>query len=265
MLPNFLIIGAPRAGTTWLYECLKEHPQVFMSRKKELDFFSKDFEKGMPYYESFFEDTGGADVIGEASPSYLSDEKSPERIAKYIPKAKLIVILRDPIDRAYSHYTIFKRFHDENNFEEAIENRPGLLTRGLYHDSLMKYYEFFDKKDVLVLFYEDIKKNELDLLNKIYVFLNIDEAFVPTKLKQATNLTIFPRLQSFLYTYRIDFIIDLVKKTPLNQILRNATMKKNSTKPSGVKLETLDKLKEYYKEPNKKLEILLNKKLTDWQ
>ena len=247
MLPNFLIIGAPRTGTTWLYECLKEHPQVFMPEQKELDFFSKEFGKGLSFYENYFINSEDCNAIGEASPSYLGHEQSPARIAKYIPKAKLIVILRDPIDRAFSHYTIFKRFHKEKNFEEAIKNRPGLLTNGLYHKLLMEYLKYFDEKSVLVLLYEDINKNELAFLEKIYLFLNIEKSFVPTKIKQPTNLTIFPLAQNYLYKFHLDFVIYLVKKTPLNQIFRNAVLKKKINTPPKINLKTLRKLKEYYK------------------
>lgn len=106
MLPNFLIVGAARAGTTSLYYYLKQHPDVFMSPKKEIDFFDvdKNFEKGLDWYERYFEGYTGQKAIGEASPLYMYLEKVPKRIAKVIPDVKLIFILRNPVDRAYSHY-----------------------------------------------------------------------------------------------------------------------------------------------------------------
>ena len=103
MLPNYLIIGAPKCGTTSLAAWLDEHPQVYMVPEKELHFFSGYWEQGLDWYEQCFV-PNGKPLVGEASPSYLENPVARERIASVLPGAKLIAMMRNPVDRAYSQY-----------------------------------------------------------------------------------------------------------------------------------------------------------------
>src|SRR4051812_42429120 len=104
--PDFLIVGAAKAGTTSLAAYLAEHPDVFMARRKELHFFGreKEYRRGWEWYCSHFEGAGDARAVGEATPDYMWRERAVERIAQDLPKARIIATLRHPVDRAYSHY-----------------------------------------------------------------------------------------------------------------------------------------------------------------
>lgn len=145
ILPNFLIIGAAKSGTSSIYDYLKQHPQIYMSSIKEPIFFAFEGEQidefgpfnddplakgtltnsatNIDDYQALFRDVDGEKAIGEASVRYLYFSKSPNRIKKYIPEAKLIAILRNPVDRAYSHFlmNLRKQFEPLNDFSKALQ------------------------------------------------------------------------------------------------------------------------------------------------
>ena len=128
-LPTFVGIGVPRAGTTWLHTLLDGHPQVYLpTRRKEVRFFDRHFEHGLDWYEGFFCTPGEAaryQAIGEISPQYLYERGCADRIFEVLPSAKLLVMLRHPVDRAYSQYGfILQRRNFRGSFEEFIRTRP---------------------------------------------------------------------------------------------------------------------------------------------
>ena len=127
MLPNFIGIGAPKAGTTWLFNCLQEHPQVFVAPVKETKFFDdENIEGRILEYEAHFRGAEGAIAVGEISTRYLSSNRgAAERIHRYLPEVRLFVSLRNPSDQAYSHYWHLRRqnFHQwkRANLPETFE------------------------------------------------------------------------------------------------------------------------------------------------
>jgi len=117
-LPNFLVIGVEKGGTTWLHAQLKKHPEIFLPQSKEIHFFNKYnsnlikhdyFQLGINWYADFFKQYKGQKVIGEVTPMYICDPEAPLRIQQTLPNVKLIAILRDPVRRAYSHYWMAKQ------------------------------------------------------------------------------------------------------------------------------------------------------------
>ena len=129
MLPNFIILGSQKAGTTSLYQVLKQHPEIFMPAKKELNFFfhKAEYAKGQNYYQRYFKNAPvNARAIGEASPGYICHPETPKRIHRLLPNAKLIVTVREPISRAYSQYWDNRRSLSEFiNFRRSNRKRPG--------------------------------------------------------------------------------------------------------------------------------------------
>ena len=125
-LPDFICIGVQRAGTTWLYECLKEHPEIFVPETKELHFFNDNYEKGMTFYSDFFNDANSTkQVIGELTPNYYHDFTALERISQSLPNVKIIFILREPVARAYSHYQLSLTNQCKGmSFDDALDKRP---------------------------------------------------------------------------------------------------------------------------------------------
>ena len=199
MKVDFFIVGAPKAGTTSLYHYLSEHPQVEMSSQKEPDYFSDKaiHEQGMYYgknrvntldkYESLFVQKESV-VYGEASVSYLFYENVAEDIKKYNPNAKIIIMLRNPIERAFSHYLMDYRLGlISDSFENIIAKKSKHKNAHLFYQQyievskyatqIQRYLDFFEKESILFIDYEDFKKNVSETVDQVYDFLNISAEF----------------------------------------------------------------------------------------
>ena len=179
MLPNFLIIGAAKSGTTWLYEKLRRHPEVYMPGVKELAFFSRDDNsagKTQEWYEKHFET---APAVGEATPAYLYHQQAPRRIAELIPDVKLIACLRYPTDRTYSHYWMNRGLGEVDcTFREAIRGgqRP-CVEQSLYGEQIDRYLSCFERDQLLILISEEIFSEPSASLNQVCSFLRVDDTF----------------------------------------------------------------------------------------
>jgi hypothetical protein len=212
MLPDYLIIGAARCGTTYIAQVLRSHPEVFMARQKELHFFERDYDKGMAFYESNFppEDTGQYKVIGEATPAYLYFPEVPERIHRHLPDAKLIVSLRNPIDAAYSAY--WKAYSaDERTrrmtFEQKLEKEPRLIAGGRYAEQLARYLALFPRERIHVIVYEQLVARPEAEFRRLFRFLGVAEDFVSPYMTQRINASGMKNGRSRLlrYAHRLFF------------------------------------------------------------
>ena len=205
-LPDFIIVGAQKAGTTSLYYHLADHPQILPARFKEIRFFDRHFHQGMDWYRGHFPRRGvgmgrnGSEPVltGEATPNYLPDPLVPGRIRQALPDVKLIVLLRNPVDRAYSHYQHNLRNGIESlSFERAIDAEPerlggerermlpgsschggnldyfSYLERGHYARQLAQWFEKFPKEQMLLIRSEILFKNGPDAMDGISRFLGI--------------------------------------------------------------------------------------------
>jgi hypothetical protein len=194
-LPDFIIGGAPRSGTTWLYELLDRHPDVNMAKpvKPEPKFFLRDdlSAKGLSHYsQAWFADIGDDQVAGEKSTDYLESAPAAERIARDLPRVKLVFILREPVGRAYSNYLWTKMngletesFAAAVRLEEQRERelperlrftRPySYFSRGLYADLLAPYLERFPRAQLLVARYEDIRQRPAALAESLHPSLRV--------------------------------------------------------------------------------------------
>jgi hypothetical protein len=200
MLPNFLIIGTQKAATSWLARCLGEHPDVFMVGIKEIHFFNHRFERGLAWYESHFSDWAGQSVIGEATPGYINHPDAPGRIKATLgEEVKLIASLRHPVHRAYSafwHYVRGGRISANADFRTVFQqsDQVGLRSRGDYFTHLSRYLEYFPRKNLLILIYEEIKRDALKAVSDCLEFLGVDSQFVPSTLNSRVNKGTDPRL-----------------------------------------------------------------------
>jgi hypothetical protein len=201
LMPNFIIIGSQKGGTTSLYRYLTQHPHVKSAVTKELHFFDVNFDKGSDWYRSRFPLCTQEFLTGEASPSYIFHPHAPKRIAELTPSVKLIALLRNPVDRAYSHYKDNLRKKKENiSFEAAIEKeleslsgglermlkneeyanngsylRYSYLGRGIYVDQLTKWFKLFSKEQFLILKSEDFYTNPVTCFDRVLEFLKLPE------------------------------------------------------------------------------------------
>jgi hypothetical protein len=293
-LPNFLIVGAAKAGTTSLYHYLQEHPDIYLyDKKKELRFFSQmrgnfcgpgdenvnvSITRGIKDYIKYFKCIKSEKAIGDISPEYLYFYKdSIYNIKKYLNSPKIIIILRNPIDRGFSHWGHFVRDGREKlSFEEALnqeENRKQnnwewawyYKSVGLYYNQVKAYLENFD--NVKVYLYDDLKNNSLRLVQDIYRFLEVDDSFVPSSLGEKYNVSGVPKNKLLHKFLRGNNIIKTILK-PVVQValpnkkqrqkLINRIIQKNLQKPQ-MKLETREYLKNYFKEDILKLQDLINR------
>ena len=209
-MPNFLILGAAKAGTTSLYQYLKQHPQIYLTPIKETNFFALMGEQldfcgpgdreyinrfSLQTFDAYcaqFEGVTDEPAIGEASPLYLYHAQAPYRIRHHLPDVKLIAILRHPVERAYSAFLHLVRDGREPcaDFAQALEEEERRIRSrwehiwhykqmGFYAQQLKRYYQLFDRSQINVYLYDALKTNPLTLIRDIFQFLNVDEAFVP--------------------------------------------------------------------------------------
>ncbi len=204
ILPSFIIVGAVRCGTTSLYYDICEHSCVLPASYDEIGFFDSNYELGINWYKSMFptkfkmkkiESKTGICITGEDTPFYFWDKKSIERIKKDIPKIKLIILLRNPIDRAYSNYHLGVRLGSESlSFEDSIKKEIELLeknndfesdkiekflrprsyiAKGLYYQQIKNWFDIFSKDQILILNTENLSVNPHQTLKQIFNFLNL--------------------------------------------------------------------------------------------
>lgn len=176
-LPNFIVIGPGKSGTSWLYEIFNTHPQVGMSSAKETLYFETEYHRGPQWYAKFFRKltSSGISAVGEISNTYIFSALAAERIAASFPEVRIIATLRNPIDRAFSHF-LFERRNGNvgDSFDEAIERRPDLLSRGLYDVHLEPYFQHFPASQRLILIYDDMVDDIIGYSDQLFAFLGIE-------------------------------------------------------------------------------------------
>lgn len=284
--PNTFIVGAAKAGTTSLYAYLAQHPEVYMSPVKEPHFFSKvtpskEQEHFIPVvndekqYLALFNNAKGAKVIGEASPSYLWDLNTAERIFEKSPNARIIIILRDPVERAYSHYLMDVRDGIQKApFFEAItedyrKDKKGwgishlYVELGMYFSQVKQYLDVFGKNKVCVLMFEEFVQDPRKILEYVSVFLEIElERVKNINTEIMHNPYASPR--SFLtQTILGNKFVRLRKKIIpkfFRQFVLNRLLLVHGEKPPIDPVASIY-LKEIYDIEIEKLELLLGKKI----
>lgn len=294
-LPNFLIIGVQKAGTTSVYTYLKEHPQVYMSPVKEPNFLAKDpnkdpkdikpvasHKKRIDTFEKYcelFQAVTDEIAIGEASPNYMANyEIATQQIKRYVPDAKLIAILRNPADRAYSDYLMHIRdaIGQPRSLSEQIIKKgkqSATLKKGFYGEHLSCFYDRFDSSQIEVFLYEDLRKNSQDLMRRIYRFIGVDENYTPdtSKKSQVAKLPKNQTLNKILHTHNplrknTAKVLKSVFPATLVENVRQKLMDLNQSQEKIPPLsdEERQQLIEFYREDILKLQELINRDLSHW-
>jgi len=293
--PDFIVIGAPRSGTTSLHSYLGEHPRVHMSRIKEPNYFLFDGDPprfGGPGgemtardsihlerdYRALFEEGAGATARGESSPKYLSTPGTAGRIAGTLPDVKLLAILRNPVDRALSDFALRVRDGWEPcaTLEEALEDEPkrlrenwslGLyLERGFYARQLAEYFDAFPAEQIRIYLHEDLHERSDWLFEDIFEFLGVDAAFRP-KMEETLNVSgsIRNPLLRTIWT-RTNPVKDLLRPL-LPRRVRRSVSNYFITRPKR-KLESPPSLRarllEEYRADMEKLQEMIGRDLSGW-
>ncbi|MEM9138025.1 MAG: sulfotransferase [Cyanobacteria bacterium P01_F01_bin.42] len=293
-LPNFLVIGAEKSGTTSLDYYLKQHPQIFMSEMKEPRFFAPEFyttfyhgprvgKRTLPMerdeYESLFERTSGEVKIGEVSPQYLYIESSCQRIADLLPEVKLIAVLRNPVERAFSAYSyqLTCGYDLEISFEDALELEAQRVQEqwrpvwhykslGFYFGQLRRFFNAFPPENIQVLLYDDLRRDAIAFAQSAYGFLGVDADFVPDTT--AKNISAPPKSRRLYNLFYRDNPLKTGAKAVLPKGLRKGVkdfVKRRNTQPKPhLAIETRRQLVEDYRQDIDQLQSLIGRDLSLW-
>ncbi len=296
-IPDFLIVGAAKSGTSSLHNYIKEHPEIFMSTPKEPKFITSTFmkfpmngpgddiveekliTKSFDKYKEIFSEMKNEKVCGESSAETLYYyENSIPTIKEYFTKeTKIIIILRTPVERAYSAYTHMIRDLRENlSFREALDLENERITNnyefmwyykdvGLYYEQVKAYLENFD--NVKIYLFEDLKSNPKTLLKSLFTFLGVDREFLPDNLNEKYNVSGVPKyyfLQSFLKNKNV--LKDILKLIIPNTLRRKIVSRINKSTLQKISMNTKDKeyLIDFYKDDIHKLQRLIDRDLSHW-
>ena len=286
---DFIGIGAEKSATTWIAQCLQEHPKICVSIPKEVNFFNKsywflrphkewNYPKGIRWYKKHFKHCKDDQVKGEFSVHYMFDSDTAKLIKETFPKVRIICSLRNPIERAHSKYqsTVGKYGRIFKSFEEAIKKEPEFIERGYYFKQLKPYYELFPRENILVLIYEDIQRNPVKFIQKIYRFLGVDDSFIPpsaTKRINATQLKWGPGIKFLRESYLILTKLPFGKKiSKIAKIMRIKKLVKlvdllayRLSLTPKINHSTRNYLIKIFKEDINNLEKLINRDLSFWK
>lgn len=271
--PNFLYIGVSKAGSSWIYEILREHPEVFVPPAKDLQFFDRYYEKGIDWYLSFFQPGENKKAIGEVAHDYFLNERTARRIKKHLPDVRMFCCLRDPIDQIYSTFIYRKNVVlDSDTTIEEFAFREEVLHLCDYYYNLLPFYELFPEKNLLVLFFDELKEDSALFARKIFDFINVTPDFEPSILHRKVLPASEPRLSklghfaygtgTFLRRLGFPNVVGAVKTSSIFRALLYKPLKKKTDMPAEVKKQ----LKAYYKERYEKLPQLIGQPLPgEWQ
>jgi hypothetical protein len=277
--PNFFIVGAQKAGSTSLYHILSKQKDVFIPSKKELRFFSFHYPKGFDWYcNTYFKNTADYKLIGEADPSYLADENAPSRIAKHCGRdIKIVMILRQPVKRAYSQYIMNKKLNPEKFSEwvalpfesQLIKESNDLidsnyLQNGCYYKAINNYLKSFNLENIHIILFDDFITDKQNTLNKLSKFLEIDEIQIPQDTHKNKSSVTRMSWMKVLYSDKkvIKKLRNLILDTRFNEVIKKI-FTKEAPKISEDQIKKLTHL--YFKDDIEKLEELLKLDLNNWK
>jgi hypothetical protein len=286
MLPNFFLVGANKGGTTSMHRYLREHPEIFMSNHKEPTYFALDGTEPPPIgfgkrfvttrevYEALFDAVDGEKVVGESSTAYLRSKLAPGRIHEDIPHAKVMAILRDPSERAWSAYGMYvsKGFEPVHSFEEVVDRELAGGSRlyvhnGFYSEGLSRWYERFGHDQVRVYLYEDLREDPHRLLREIFEWLDVDPTFTPD-VSRRYNETKLPRSRAVKQALegdsRLKSAIRTIAPKAARHWIKENVQQLNKTKPTGLSPETRRRLVHVFEEDIRKVADLIDRDLSHW-
>lgn len=282
MLPTFIIAGAPRCGTTSLYRYCAQHPEIYMSPIKEVNYFSTNYHDWSEHdYRQLFEPGRNKSAVGEASPSYLRQEEGPQRIASLIPECQIIVILRDPVSRFLSDFKYSRRFgfHSEplseylpigSEKEVGVPDHFRIRTmkrKGFYAKQLRQYRNVIGDGQVHTFLYDDLVTDAPELIRTLFEVLDVDPEFSP-RLQKKHNRSMESRWPTLARWTRGGLVESAVRRifhrTTADRTLsaiRHLNSRPSSFVPSKASVQ---QVREWYGSEIREVEKIVNRPLDDW-
>lgn len=287
MLPNFFIVGAAKAATTSLHYYLSKHPDVFMSEPKEINYFSQEeLDAQQLYYDDYkpasldeykklFAHASHKKAIGEASVSYLFYPTVPQKIKNAVPNAKIIILLRNPFERSFSHYLMDYRLGLCNcSFDDVLFNQhkhknadlfyQQYIELSLYASQVERYLKTFGKENVKILLQEDLRKNPEATMKEVFSFLGIDESF-QLDFWQEHNAFNMPKnalIHRFYRNAKLRKLLSIIFPNTIKQQVIKLFFE-TGTKPQ-MSLKAKDALSLIYNPDLKALELLTKHNFSHW-
>lgn len=268
-LPNFIICGAQKSGTTSLYHYLSGHQNVFLPQIKELRYFNEFYDKGVEWYADFFANSQANQSIGDVSPQYMIHaDIVAKRMYELIPDAKLVFVLRNPVERAYSMYNFDiqrGKYGDiwNKSFEQILVEPLGreYLQNGEYDRQIKHFLQFYPTENVQILIFEELIEDPGRELQKLYKFLHLpsNSATLPVKNKtRVLRIRAISPIIRYLHNYR------LLNKVPcrIKQLLGPIVYSEQSYTP--MKQQTREQLLEHYMTHNHALSQKFHLDLNKW-
>lgn len=250
-LPNFLYVGPDKAGSSWLHETLIRHPQVHLSPAKDLYFFDRYFDRGPQWYAAQFRDARDEPVVGEVCQDYLFHPEAAGRIRATLgPDVRLMVSLRDPVERAWSSY-LYMRKHGEgpDTFAEALRTWPALLEHGRYATGLDRFLAHYPREQVHVALFDELTDDPQRYVDKVTAFLGIDamalapadlEATLPAAAARSVRLAHAARsAASWVREHDGAGLVGRVKRSPLVHRVLYRPIDRAAVRPDGADVATV--------------------------
>lgn len=275
-LVNCFIIGCQKTGSSWLFECFREHPDIFIPKLDAIHYFTINHIFGEQYLTKFYDAVGSEKIICDPTPSYIRSPDAASRIYQYNPNSKLIFTLRNPIERSFSHYWHHKRKGQINfNFTDTLEYRSVgnydlyeiWIKSSLYFQQIKPFLDIFPRDQIKINVFDDLLTDPRKYIKSIYAFLEVDPLFVPSVIETKVNAalksktetshrSLFEKLAYYGLRRSILQLFNRGNKTKLE--------KQENEYVRGIDQDFRDKLRIIFREDVVKLSDLLERDLTHW-
>lgn len=264
---TFLMVGCQRCGSTWLYEALKEHPEIYLPDAKQTHFFDESYENGLSWYLDHFDGIEpGHKAVGEVATSYCLPDAIP-LVAREFPDIKIIMAMRNPVERANSFYRSRAPHEDWKNINDALNKDTEIISRGQYIDQVELLLKYYGRDQLLFLFYDDLKEDERSYLRKVYRFLGVDTDFKPGIIGNPVRAAMFPSLRRILRKMGLTPLVNLVNKSWVGDVIRRVLKdrRKNAKSTSRMPLEIRQRLHRHFHPYNERLAQCIGRDLSEWE
>lgn len=291
---DFIGVGPPKTGSTWIADNLRKHPEVFLPSKKELEYFNKsqyfywdgpnpNYGKSLKWYHAFFKDADPQKTWGEITVRYFEAENCPQDIFEYNPDVKIIISLRNPISKALSFFRYGQqhgKYDANSSFEETINEDDYLLRNSLYAEGLKRYFNVYPKNQILVVFQDDLKADARAFFKQVTDFLGLTE-FYPEDIDKRSNVTVeikrkglskvIVKGRQFIVRNNLTRIVPVLRSLGIIQLIklvhRNLNYGKAVQSSASVEIsdELRGKLLSYFHNDICEVERLTGKELSSWK